>query len=145
MGAVTRRASESDEFAARLCSALDEAGMTRRALAEAVGVTANTVSNWTTGTTRPRLDLAERVASELGVSLALSTGKESGTAAPVPPLGKGDEAEGIVHRLAGTDVETALQVLVTHAPDLMQILADAKRHAQRGPVSRPHRGPLEGA
>ena len=101
-------------------------------------VSENTVTSWTTGRYRPGHGNLVRIADALGMTLdefhgaavpaVASSASSSGPRADE----RDDTAQWIVEQLARLDVDARLKQLERATPDLMRLLADARRHAQGG-------------
>lgn len=67
---------EKNIFVERLRLAREEKGMGLKELREAVGISQSAMSHYSTGATIPALDVADRIAKVLGVSLDWLCGKD---------------------------------------------------------------------
>ena len=123
------RTLAEEHFGARLVAALDERGMTRRKLANALHVSPETVTNWTRGTFQPRHRRLGEIAEALGTSIADLTGEGSADATPAAVSTQVDaEAREIVRRLAALAEDPAVESLPHVVPRLMELLGAAQRH-----------------
>ncbi len=108
--------------------------MTATGLAEKVGVSKNTVTNWTTGRYRPSGRHAGQLAAALDASVdafltattaAVVVSTEAPTAAPGP--------EQIVIKLARLDSGPATDAVVSLAEELAALLQEAQRFVAEQP------------
>jgi len=95
-------------FPADLAAALVERGLSKTAFAERLGVSKNTVTNWTRGHVRPTL-------AHLRAIEALLVDDRSSTSEELRP----DQADALLHRLSEA------------APDLLGLLRDVERYVER--------------
>jgi transcriptional regulator with XRE-family HTH domain len=129
----------SHDFAVRLRDALSARGISRKEFAAMVDVSQNTVTNWATGRYRPDHWNLVRIASALEMTLDELHGDSVPMATPdVTPAGlRGDTspppdaADQIIRDFARLDLDAPLEALRGAAPDLMRLLADARRYAAR--------------
>lgn len=128
------RHTVANGFGRRLREVLGARQVTQSELARRVGVSNNTVTNWVHGVHRPDLTHLERVADALSVD----PNDLLRDANPVP--GRSDEHRRIVAALAALDVDSSVAALAREAPDLIRILADARRLAKPEAPSDPARG-----
>jgi transcriptional regulator with XRE-family HTH domain len=112
-------ASSEKLFAPRLRDALTARGQTGKALAQAVGVSENTVSNWLAGHHLPNHAHAVAVARHLQVDLDSLIGGGPG-ATGIDPL---------VRDLAALGLDEQLRALAAATPDLLRVLEEARRRA----------------
>ena len=68
-----------EDFSERLSIAIKKSGMTQAALAEKVDTSAANISNYCRGKSFPPLDVLERIAESLNVSIDFLCGRESKT------------------------------------------------------------------
>lgn len=127
--------------------AIYDSGLSQAKLAEAVGVSQNTISNWKRGTYLPRHQHLTSLAEHLGVSVSSLTGEDDLAPQPSnqPELSATDDETEMARRLADLDLLGALEVLrdaqpqlqqlAEAIPDLIQVLATAEdRGANRPPA-----------
>lgn len=70
------------KFADRLAQALKQKGITSNALSQRLGISSTAVWNWMHGNTKPRPEMLERIATELGTDLAWLRGADAVDAQP---------------------------------------------------------------
>lgn len=107
------------DFAARLRSAREDAGLTQLAACEAMGVTTTQLSNWERGKSAPHLDDLAKVAKFLGVSAHWLI------------FGEGPRGDDLLALAAVSTEEAPAEALAAAlrrmSADELQRLADAKR------------------
>ena len=139
LGSTSVSASTPHNFSAVLRDELAQRGMRNKDLAGLLGVSENSVSNWTTGQYQPRHARMAQIATALGVSIDHLHGATAPTptAPPTPaapsapqaqPATVDAAAEQIVRGLAGLDIENALDALQRVTPPLMDIFSAARRY-----------------
>lgn len=127
MSATQEEAPERRTIGPTLRALLAQRGMHEADLAARVGVSPNSVSSWATGRFAPSYKNAERIATELKVSLDELHGDPPGSEAPDYTA----DAEGLVKQLAQLrDAEGALRDLSRAVPPLLEILSQAQRLAE---------------
>ena len=133
MGPTGRGASQRD-FASRLREALHDRALTSRQLAARLGVSDNTVSSWLTGTFHPRTPRLIEIADALDIDMTdlVRDGKADAGSDREAPSTRAAAADAIIDRLAGLELEQAVEGLRDSAPDLLNVLRDAQEHAHRG-------------
>ncbi|MGB0097483.1 MAG: helix-turn-helix transcriptional regulator [Solirubrobacteraceae bacterium] len=118
-----------------LRDALDQRQLKNKAFADMVGVSENTVSNWTRGQYQPNHARTEKIADLLGLTIDELHGRVPARSIAqryAPAVEMTDaEAQRIVSALASLDVnaEAALDTLQRVTPPLIEILAAARKHA----------------
>lgn len=121
-------------FPERLRAAMSLRGYSQRKLAEEVGASKQSVTNWTQGHNEPSLRHLRRISRVLGVPLAeLLEGDRSG---------EGRAAE-LLQELAATPIRPAVQALTESAPDLLDLLSRAEsyvRELEHASENRPRAG-----
>lgn len=110
----------SDPVATALREVLASRGISRKTLAERVGVSRNTVTSWTTGRYRPRTGHARKLAEELSLPLETLTG---GTSLP--------QGEVEPNRSSSTGTATARAIVVSLAEIDPTPAAEALSHLGR--------------
>lgn len=111
----------SDRFPERLKMLLSERGISHRGLAQRIGVSQNSVTNWTQGRNEPSLKHLRGIAQQLGISLGeLLEGETSGDPA----------AASLIRDLTGAPVAPAVRSLQAAAPDLFDLLGRAERYVR---------------
>lgn len=120
----------AESFSERLVSALDNSSISRAELARRLEVSPNTVSNWTTGKFQPSAELIGPLADALGVAPGALLG-----AAVSSPL---DELQALVARIAA--LEPQVKAIADATPDLLELLADARRAIEAGGAETGHPG-----
>jgi transcriptional regulator with XRE-family HTH domain len=124
---------DQNPFGRRLAEAIERSGRRQTALAECLGVSANTICNWKRGDSTPRIEQLEPLARFLGVSEAWLLGHTNREIA---------EDGGVTgSRLADADLLGVLAALEGAEPQLRELVESIPRliEAVRGPhgASRP--------
>lgn len=109
-------------FAPRLREALKRRRVTNRDLARAVGVSRNTVSNWTCGRSEPSSRHLRTIARVLEARADELLGEPERFEMTVNA-----QAATLVERLASLELDGALTTLEAHIPSLLDVLRDAQR------------------
>lgn len=108
--------------------------MTQVELARRVGVSTNTVSNWTRGRYEPGLHRLQQIADALSTSpAALLNEKPSALPREVSEEGTAvEEYRRVVAAVAALKIQPALDAVGAVTPDLLRVLADARRLTEGG-------------
>jgi transcriptional regulator with XRE-family HTH domain len=123
MGPQTPDMGSSDGFPMRLKAAMELRGYSHRRLANAIGASQNSVTNWTRGHNEPSLRHLRSISRELDVSL--SELLEEDRHRPLE-----DRASSLVRELAAQPIGPAVQILNESAPDLLDLLGQAERYVK---------------
>jgi transcriptional regulator with XRE-family HTH domain len=122
----------ADDFARRLRDALKARSMSQARLAEAVGVSENTVSSWTCGRHQPdfpHLRLIAR-ALELSVDALLGPAESDEGQAQLARASGTAGAHDLIARLAALKLEATLGDLAAAVSDLIGIIREAQAQVQ---------------
>lgn len=114
----------SRRLAARLSAAILEAGSSHRKLAAAIGVSKQSVTNWTQGRNEPSLRHLRNIARALEVPLGnlLQDYEEEEP---------GDtEAASLIREFTSHPAGPAMRSLTESAPDLLDLLSRAERYVK---------------
>jgi transcriptional regulator with XRE-family HTH domain len=123
------------DFAATLREALDRRGFSHARFAGVVDVSENTVSSWVTGRYRPGHKNLVRIAAALEMSLDELHEQRVPAPAVTTAIARSrdDVAREIVEQLAQLDVDARLEQLQRATPNLLRLLAEARRHVDERP------------
>lgn len=113
------------DFSSRLRMALDDAGLSQRALARAAGVSKQSVTNWLGDVHEPRLLQLKRTAEALGVTVAFLAGEDK------PQSPAHSAADALIERFGELHASAAVRPLAAQGPELLDLLAAAEHLARR--------------
>lgn len=120
-----REEEVADGFAERLKELIEERGFSHRGLAESLGVSKQSVTNWTQGYNEPSLRHLRGIARLLDIPLGVlleETEDREGV--------DGALATSLLRELASQPVGPAVHSLAAAAPDLFDLLSRAERYVR---------------
>lgn len=123
-----RSSNPSDPVATALQEAIKVNGVAKVDLAREIGVSSNTITNWTKGRFRPSGQHAVLLAERLDLPLEMVLGHGPEAHAVPAPIPRSAEAENIVAQLAAIDPQPAARALGPVLDQLEKVLGDAKRY-----------------
>src|SRR5215218_9754312 len=113
----------SNGFAERLKLLIEERNYSHRRLAHALGVSKQSVTNWTQGHNEPSLRHLRALAQELDTPLCTLLEVEGATEPMSSSL-----AASLLRELTGQPVGPAMKALAAATPDLLDVLGRAERY-----------------